>query len=98
MEILDICKGKVLYNEGDEVHNLFYSLEGSFETSKTMQTYKTDSGVTVNYLPFEPSENINEFYHDFWKENKNLTKKISMKKFTEIEMLHHKPRISQRKL
>jgi len=74
MEILEIWKGKVLFNEGDKIHNLFYTLEGSYEISKTIHTHKTKTGAKVDYITFEPSEEMETTYKYFWKANRWLNK------------------------
>ncbi|CAI2376816.1 unnamed protein product [Moneuplotes crassus] len=96
MQVLDICRGKVLFDEGDKVHNIFYTLEGTFEASKVMHTYPTGPKGHVEYLPFTPSDEIYDLCYDFWKENKKLIKKFNSKKSENLEKLPVRPKVTQK--
>jgi CRP-like cAMP-binding protein len=66
MEILEVSKGNILFNEGDKVNNIFYILEGEFETYKLMAKYSGNKGTSVEYMPLNPSEEIRQEQEDFF--------------------------------
>jgi hypothetical protein len=98
METLEVCNGKILYDENDKAHDIFYVLEGSFESEKVMHTYRTDQSARVEFMPFEPSPCILEKYAKFWEENERLCQKPEDKHWSEIQKFYNKPIVDRLRL
>ncbi len=63
-----------------------------------MHTLKEVLGARVEYLPFKPSEEIEDAYPEFWKINKNLIqgeKRYSRAKINEIQQ---RPKVTHKRL
>jgi CRP-like cAMP-binding protein len=98
MEILEVCNGKIIYDENDKADDIYYVLEGSFESEKVMHTYKTDESVRVEFMPFEPSPLILKKYAKFWEENERLCQKPEDKHWSEIQKFYNKPIVDRLRL
>jgi len=87
MDILEISKDNIIYNEGDEVDSIFYLLEGELEAYKMMSTTHTHKGTQVEYIPFQPGSQVAEQTNHFWEEYPNLVETFPKKDLEETGQL-----------
>ena len=94
MQILDITKDTVLFNEGDQVENLYYVINGKFEVTKTVLTHINNDEAQLQYAPLEPSQTVIDSEKDFFNQHENLCYKYVKPNMNEIQMFYHKPNLN----